>query len=113
MRWNVAASSVFCGLLKLALPDGLNLFRSFMTWAYRHNPALRWAYYLIVCRWIFSSKYQTSANDENIETLMVAAAARWINADDGQAREPAQAWQGAHLFIFDRLAGKGASSFGY
>jgi uncharacterized repeat protein (TIGR04061 family) len=89
------------GLLKLDPPDGLNLFRSFMTWAYRHNPALNWTYYLSVCRWLFSSKYKAKANEEHIESFMVAAAARWINTDDSQARGLVLAWQGAPLLIFE------------
>ena len=74
------------GLLKLDPPDGLNIFRGFMTWAYRNHPPLNWTYYLSVCRWLLGSKYQARINEEHIEAFMSAAAARWVNSDDSQAR---------------------------
>lgn len=74
------------GLLKLDPPDGLNIFRSFMTWAYRNHPPLNWTYYLSVCRWLLTSTYQAQIHEEYIDAFMTAAAARWINTDDSQAR---------------------------
>lgn len=85
-------------LLKLDPPEGLNLFRSFMTWAYRHRPPLDWTYHLNVCRWLLGSVYRARIDDEPIEAFMAAAAARWVQTDDSQARGVVLAWQGATLF---------------
>ena len=73
-------------LLKLDPPDGLNLFRSFMTWAYRNRPARDWTYHLNVCRWLLGSPYRSQIDDEPIEAFMAAAAARWVNTDESQAQ---------------------------
>lgn len=81
------------GLLKLDPPEGLELFRRFMTWAYRHHPALDWTYYISVCRWLLSSPYQARVTEEHIEAFMVAAAALWVAADVSQARGLVLAWQ--------------------
>src|SRR5471032_1324769 len=89
------------GLLKLDPPDGLNIFRSFMTWAYRNHPPLNWTYYLSVCRWLLTSTYQAKIHEEYIDAFMTAAAARWINTDDSQARGLVLAWQGASMRVFD------------
>jgi uncharacterized repeat protein (TIGR04061 family) len=88
-------------LLKLDPPDGLNLFREFMTWAYRHHPALDWTYYLNVSRWLLASRYQAGVNAEHIETFMIAAAARWINTDDSQAAGLVLTWKGMAEKVFD------------
>ncbi|HDS0961133.1 hypothetical protein PshuTeo2_29640 [Pseudomonas hunanensis] len=81
------------GLLKLDPPEGLELFRRFMTWAYRHHPALDWTYYISVCRWLLSSPYQARVTEEHIEAFMVAAAALWVTTDVSQARGLILAWQ--------------------
>lgn len=81
------------GLLKLDPPEGLELFRRFMTWAYRHHPALDWTYYISVCRWLLSSPYQALVTEEHIEAFMVAAAALWVTTDVSQARGLILAWQ--------------------
>ncbi|NVZ69292.1 putative natural product biosynthesis protein [Pseudomonas costantinii] len=85
-------------LLKLDPPEGLNLFRSFMTWAYRNQPPLDWTYHLNVCRWLLASPYRTQIDDEPIEAFMAAAAACWINTDDSQSQGVVLAWQGAKVF---------------
>jgi uncharacterized repeat protein (TIGR04061 family) len=89
------------GLLKLDPPDGLNLFRSFMTWAYRNHPPLNWTYHLAVCRWLLGSPYQAQIDEEPIEAFMTAAAARWIASDDSQAQGVVLAWQGSPVKVFD------------
>lgn len=88
-------------LLKLDPPDGLSIFRGFMTWAYRNHPPLNWTYYLSVCRWLLGSSYRARINDAHIESFMSAAAARWINTDDSLARGLVLAWQGSPQMLFD------------
>lgn len=85
-------------LLKLDPPDGLNLFRSFMTWAYRNQPTHDWTYHLNVCRWLLGSVYRSQINGETIEAFMAAAAARWIDTDDSQAQGIALGWRGGRVF---------------
>ena len=85
-------------LLKLDPPEGLNLFRSFMTWAYRHRPPLDWTYHLNVCRWLLGSPYQSQIDDEPIEAFMAAAAAGWVNTDESQAQGVVLAWQSSRVF---------------
>lgn len=85
-------------LLKLDPPEGLNLFRSFMTWAYRNQVAQDWTYHLNVCRWLLASPYRLQIDDEPIEAFMAAAAARWINADESQAHGVVLAWRGSRVF---------------
>lgn len=85
-------------LLKLDPPEGLNLFRSFMTWAYRNQVAQDWTYHLNVCRWLLASPYRSQIDEEPIEAFMAAAAARWINADESQAQGVVLAWQDSRVF---------------
>jgi uncharacterized repeat protein (TIGR04061 family) len=85
-------------LLKLDPPEGLNLFRSFMTWAYRNQPAQDWTYHLNVCRWLLGSPYRTQIDDEPIEAFMAAAAACWVNSDTSQAQGVVLAWQTMTVF---------------
>lgn len=85
-------------LLKLDPPEGLNLFRSFMTWAYRNRPPHDWTYHLNVCRWLLGSVYRSQINGETIESLMAAAAARWIDTDVSQARGIALGWREGRVF---------------
>jgi len=85
-------------LLKLDPPEGLNLFRSFMTWAYRNRPPLDWTYHLNVCRWLLGSPYRAQIDDEPIEAFMAAAAAGWVNADQSEAHGVVLAWQGMRVF---------------
>lgn len=84
-------------LLKLDPPEGLNMFRSFMTWAYRHQPPLDWTYHVNVCRWLLGSEYAAQIDEEPIEAFMAAAAARWIGADAGQAQGVVLAWRGVRV----------------
>ncbi|MGB3123464.1 MAG: putative natural product biosynthesis protein [Pseudomonas sp.] len=95
-------------LLKLDPPEGLNLFRSFMIWAYHHQPPLDWTYHLNVCRWLLASPYQTQIDAEPIEAFMAAAAACWIHTDDSQARGVVLAWQGSRVFDWKDAAVAGA-----
>ena len=88
-------------LLKLDPPEGLNLFRSFMTWAYRNQPPLDWTYHLSVCRWLLGSPYWAQIDDEPIEAFMAAAAARWVNTDQSAAQGLVIAWEGSALRLFD------------
>ncbi len=85
-------------LLKLDPPEGLNLFRSFMTWAYRKQPSQDWTWHLNVCRWLLGSPYRAQIDDEPIEVFMAAAAAGWINSDTSAAQGVVVAWQGARIF---------------
>ncbi|UII69173.1 putative natural product biosynthesis protein [Pseudomonas sp. HN11] len=85
-------------LLKLDPPEGLNLFRSFMTWAYRNRPPRDWTYHLNVCRWLLGSPYRLQIDDEPIEAFMAAAAARWVNTDESQAHGVVLAWQSSRVF---------------
>ncbi len=85
-------------LLKLDPPEGLNLFRSFMTWAYRNQPAQDWTYHLNVCRWLLGCTYRTQIDHEPIEAFMAAAAARWVSTDDSQAQGIVLAWRGSRVF---------------
>ena len=79
-------------LLKLDPPEGLNLFRSFMTWAYRNQPPQDWTYHLNACRWLLGSVYRPQIDDEPIEAFMAAAAAQWIDSDGSRAEGIALAW---------------------
>lgn len=89
------------GLLKLDPPDGLNLFRNFMKWAYRHHPPLDWTYHLNVCRWLLGSVYKSRINEEHIESFMTAAVARWVNTDDSQAQGIVVLCQQPPIKVFD------------
>lgn len=73
-------------LLKLDPPEGLTLFRRFMTWAYRHQPAQDWTFHISVCRWLLESEYASKVTDEQVESLLSAAAARWVNHDQSSAQ---------------------------
>ncbi|ONH55735.1 AZL_007950 family protein [Pseudomonas cedrina] len=85
-------------LLKLDPPEGLNLFRSFMTWAYHNRPPQDWTYHLNVCRWLLGSVYRSQIDDELIEAFMAAAAACWVNTDDSQAEGVVLAWRSSTVF---------------
>ena len=95
-------------LLKLDPPEGLNLFRSFMTWAYRNRPPLDWTYHLNVCRWLLGSPYRSQIDDEPIEAFMAAAAARWVNTDESQAQGVALAWQSSRVVDWKDARSAGA-----
>ncbi|MCF7202150.1 putative natural product biosynthesis protein [Pseudomonas oligotrophica] len=98
------------GLLKLDPPDGLDLFRQFMTWAYGRQLALNWTFHLNVCRWLLGSPYGPQLDEELVETMLVAAAARWVSRDDSAALGVVLGWQGG-VRVFDwkaraRLVGR-------
>lgn len=73
-------------LLKLDPPEGLNLFRRFMVWAYRRQPAQDWTFHISVCRWLLLSEYAPHVTAEQVESLLSAAAARWVNSDASSAQ---------------------------
>ncbi|PMU89507.1 MULTISPECIES: putative natural product biosynthesis protein [unclassified Pseudomonas] len=85
-------------LLKLDPPEGLNLFRSFMTWAYRNQLAQDWTWHLNIGRWLLGSPYRAQIDDEPIDAFMAAAAARWVDTDDSQAQGVVLVWQGSEVF---------------
>lgn len=85
-------------LLKLDPPEGLNLFRSFMTWAYHNQLAQDWTWHLNIGRWLLVSPYRAQIDDEPIDAFMAAAAARWVDTDDSQAQGVVLAWQGSEVF---------------
>ena len=91
-------------LLKIDPPEGLNLFRSFMTWAYHNQPPQDWTYHLNVCRWLLGSQYRMHIDDELIEAFMAAAAACWIHTDESQAYGLVVAWRGVTVFDWKRAA---------
>ncbi|NER62306.1 putative natural product biosynthesis protein [Pseudomonas sp. MAFF212428] len=98
-------------LLKLDPPEGLELFRRFMTWAYRHHPSLDWTYYVSVCRWLLSSPYKARVTDEHIEAFLVAAAALWVASDVSQARGLVLAWQPMAEVVVEWKQGARAGAF--
>ncbi len=85
-------------LLKLDPPEGLNLFRSFMTWAYRNRPPQDWTYHLNVCRWLLSSAYRGQIDEQPIEAFMAAAAAQWVLTDESPSCGIVLAWQGCRVY---------------
>ncbi|WP_367949529.1 putative natural product biosynthesis protein [Pseudomonas sp. SBB6] len=93
------------GLLKVDPPEGLELFRRFMIWAYRNHPALDWTYYVSVCRWLLTSPYRDRVTAEHIEAFMVAAAAMWVATDVSEARGLVLAWQPMSTLIIEWKAG--------
>ncbi|MCW3148428.1 putative natural product biosynthesis protein [Stutzerimonas stutzeri] len=88
-------------LLKLDPPDGLKIFRDFMTWAYRRQLALNWTFHLSVCRWLLASGYRELIDADDIEAMMLAAAARWVDCDDSPALGIVLGWQGGAVPVFD------------
>lgn len=73
-------------LLKLDPPEGVELFRSFMIWAYRRQPAQDWTFHISVCRWLLLSEYAPRVTSEQVESLLSAAAARWVTNDASSAQ---------------------------
>lgn len=73
-------------LLKLDPPEGVGLFRAFMVWAYRHQPAQDWTFHISFCRWLLQSGYAPQVKAAHVESLLSAAAARWINSDPSEAQ---------------------------
>jgi len=73
-------------LLKLDPPDGLKIFRRFMSWAYRNQPAQDWTFHVSLCRWLLSSKFSCDVNNAHVESLLSAAAARWASNDYSRAK---------------------------
>ncbi|MHA6195035.1 putative natural product biosynthesis protein [Pseudomonas wadenswilerensis] len=99
------------GLLKLDPPEGLELFRQFMTWAYRHHPAVDWTYYVSVCRWLLGSPYKARITEEHIEAFLGAAAALWSGTDVSQARGLVLAWQPMPSRVVEWKAGVRGGGF--
>ncbi|MBE7375122.1 putative natural product biosynthesis protein [Pseudomonas lopnurensis] len=88
-------------LLKLDPPDGLNIFRAFMTWAYARQLALNWTFHLGVCRWLLISDYRERVDQDHIEAMLIAAAARWVGGDDSPALGIVLGWRGSSEHVFD------------
>ncbi len=88
-------------LLKLDPPEGLEIFRQFMTWAYGCQLALDWTFHLGVCRWLLASDYRELVEPEQIEAMMLAAAARWVASDDSPAIGIVLGWRGSSEHVFD------------
>jgi len=88
-------------LLKLDPPEGLEIFRQFMTWAYGCQLALDWTFHLGVCRWLLASDYRELIEPEHIEAMMLAAAARWVASDDSPAIGIVLGWRGDSEHVFD------------
>ena len=95
-------------LLKLDPPEGLNLFRSFMTWAYRNQPASDWTYHLSICRWLLGSAYRAQIDDDYIEAFIAAAAASWVNTDPSQAKGVVLTWRDSTVFDWKERRMEGA-----
>lgn len=68
-------------LLKLDPPEGIELFRSFMIWAYRRQPAQDWTFHINLCRWLLRSSYAEQINIKHVDSILCAAAARWASED--------------------------------
>lgn len=88
-------------LLKLDPPDGLNIFREFMTWAYARQLALNWTFHLAVCRWLLTSDYREQVDQEHIEAMLIATAARWVGSDDSPALGIVLGWRDSDAHVFD------------
>lgn len=88
-------------LLKLDPPDGLQLFRQFMTWAYGEQLALGWTFHLSVCRWLEGSEYGELVEPDHFEAMMIAAAARWVASDNSSAIGIVLGRQASSEHIFD------------
>ncbi len=88
-------------LLKFDPPDGMNVFRQFMTWAYGCQVALGWTFHLSVCRWLLGSGYRELIESDHIEAMMIAAAARWVVSDDSPAIGIVLGWGGDNIHVFD------------
>lgn len=86
-------------LLRLDPPD--EIFRQFMTWAYGCQLALDWTFHLGVCRWLLASDYRELIEAQDIEAMMLAAAARWVASDDSPAIGIVLAWQAGDEPVFD------------
>jgi uncharacterized repeat protein (TIGR04061 family) len=74
------------GLLALADPDGLAIFRPFMQWAHEQQLSLNWTYYLWVDVWLQQSDLQQLVTPELRYSLMGASAARWAMDDRSECK---------------------------
>ena len=88
-------------LLKIDPPDGLGIFKQFMIWAYRKQPPLDWTFHLSVCHWLLGSSYAEKIRTSLIEALLVAAAAKWTETDNSQARGILLSYSPHQLLITD------------
>ena len=68
-------------LLEVAGPDGLAIFRPFMTWADEQKLSLNWTYYLWVDIWLQQSPFCDQVTADTRYALMGASAARWATGD--------------------------------
>ncbi|MDY0071291.1 MAG: methanobactin biosynthesis cassette protein MbnC [Thauera sp.] len=72
-------------LLELSGPDGLAIFRPFMSWADEQKLSLNWTYYLWVDIWLQQSAFRDQIEVELRYALMGASAARWATGDRSEA----------------------------
>ncbi|MBJ2180556.1 methanobactin biosynthesis cassette protein MbnC [Pseudomonas veronii] len=68
-------------LLELSGPDGLAIFRPFMSWAAEQRLSLDWTYYLWVDVWLQQSPFRQQLTPTLRYSLMGASAARWATGD--------------------------------
>ena len=88
-------------LLKLDPPEGLGIFRQFMTWAYGCQLALDWTFHVSVCRWLLASDLREQVAPEHLEAMLTAAAARWVSSDASPAIGIVLARRGSDEHVFD------------
>ncbi|WP_080963078.1 methanobactin biosynthesis protein MbnC [Pseudomonas fluorescens] len=73
------------GLLQLSGPDGLAIFRPFMSWAAQQRLSLNWTYYLWLDVWLQQSSFARHVTPALRYQLMGASAARWATGDRSEA----------------------------
>lgn len=73
------------GLLALAPPDGLTLFRPWMAWAAERQLPMDWTFYLWVSAWLEDSPFAGQLSDALRLEMLAASAARWAMADRSRA----------------------------
>ena len=73
------------GLLELSGPDGLAIFRPFMSWAAEQRLSLNWTYYLWVDVWLQQSQFRQQLTPALRYSLMGASAARWATGDRSES----------------------------
>ncbi len=68
-------------LLRLDPPEGLTIFRGFFRWAEQQGLPLDWTLYLNLYRWLQRSSFAAYLTEEQLENLMLTAAASWCAND--------------------------------
>lgn len=72
-------------LLELSGPDGLAIFRPFMSWAHQQRLSLNWTYYLWLDVWLQHSSFAPQVTPALRYSLMGASAARWATGDRSES----------------------------